>query len=490
MADIWENATRGFNAGVVLGERGAERAAEREEREKWRAEQKERWDRQDARAQEAHDVQMEEATEKQKHRKIKQGIGQMMGLMNVGEEDAAIKVAQDLYKTAYPNGQDVLVFNREWDPKNKLFENQDKDVKYLVVTGRDGEKANPVPFKNANDIIKVFEPYLDYDKYSADMKELKKQRNAYNAAQESFQANDGKRYIKQMDDQGEVKTVPYDGVVRESKLQEKIRDAETALGGIRKDDKRKLAGLESDSEIALRNAQAAKARAEAAEKTGGVGKGGKQGLEMTSKQRDIFNKDLKILLSPFAQKGESVVNPETGELNETGTNALMNAAKLVDKHNKDPKSLTQEEGRYLKHAVKALDIYDKMAATIAGDYGAGDAGGKPTPEEIAAEAKRRGFVQDKNGKWVKPTRGGASAGFAPEEGKPSKGNPPLPGTTPTEGGFDPITGAETSEPVSLTLGGGPPMEGTSPAEDDDPLYGLSPRRILADYREQQKRAGR
>ena len=40
MADIWDSATRGFNAGVVLGERGAERAADREEREKWREEQK------------------------------------------------------------------------------------------------------------------------------------------------------------------------------------------------------------------------------------------------------------------------------------------------------------------------------------------------------------------------------------------------------------------------------------------------------------------
>lgn len=466
---FWDKASQALGTGVQLGVRFQEREADREEREKDREERKERFERQDARAQEAHDIHMEEATEKRTHRKVKQGIGQMIGLMNVGEEDAAIKVAQDLYRGLYPNGQDVLVFNREWDPENKIWEKQDKDTKYLVVTGREGEKANPVPFKSAQDIVNMFEPYLDYDKYSAEMKELKKQRNTYNAAQESFVANDGKRYIKQMDDNGEVKTVPHEGVVRESKLQEKFRETEAALGGIRKDDKRKMAGLETSSEIALRNAQAAKARAEG-KAAGEKGKGG----TLDKKTIEAHKENLKMALSPFVSKGKPVLDPETGDLNEAGDNGLKVAGALIDKAATKPDSLTSEDRRNLPHAKRAWELYGKISGHIAATYGVKD---EATPAEIEAEAKRRGFVKDASGKWVKPSgQAGpgkpgdkSRAGLTPGQ-KPSRQNPPLPGTSPVEGGFDPVTGSETSEPVRLTLGGGPPAEGAIPAEDEDPLY--------------------
>lgn len=116
-------------------------------------------------------------------------------------------------------------------------------------------------------------------------------------------------------------------------------------------------------------------------------------------------------------------------MTEAGNNALIAAAKLVEKNNADPNSLTSGEKRYLKHAEKALKIYDKMSASIAEDYGESDAG-KPSPAAIEAEAKRRGLVKDKNGKWVKPSQGGAAPEKPAPAKKPSKRNPPLPGTTP------------------------------------------------------------
>ena len=443
MANFWDSATRGFNVGVVLGERGAERAADREERDKYRAEQKERYDKQDVRAQEAHDVHMEEATEKQTHRKIKQGIGQMIGLMNVGEEDAAIKVAQDLYKTAYPNGQDVMVFNREWDPKNKLFENQDKDVKYLVVTGREGEKANPVPFKNANDIIKMFEPYLDYDKYSADMKELKKQRNAYNAAQESFAADDGKRYIKQMDDKGEVKTVPYEGVVKQSKLQQDTAETEKVLGRkLTPEEKRVKTGLskpESPSERIAADAARRKATGEGG--AGGTGNVDKKALDSAKAKLDI-------LLKPFVSKGKPVLDPETGEMTEAADNALKSAGELIDKAKSDPDKMTKTERRNLPHAIRAWEVYKAYSAAITASV--------ISPEQAAKMAEGEGTPTNyKDGEWHVVPSGKDQGKEARWNGKkyelrdaPEERTPPTDEPEPTGGPGE--AQAATAPPVATT----------------------------------------
>ena len=453
--NVWDSATRGFNAGVVLGERGAERAADREEREAYRAEQREFRERQDARERDRHDVFMKEATEKQTHRKVKQGIGQMIGLMKVGEEDAAIKIAQDLYRNLYPNGQDVRVFNREWDPKNKIWENQDKDTKYLVVTGRDGEKANLAPFKSGDDIIKMFEPYLDYDKYSADMKELKKQRNAYNAAQESFQANDGKRYIKQMDDQGEVKTVPYEGVVRQSKLQQDITESETALGRkLTNEERRVKTGLSKPESPSERIAARAALR-KAAGEGGAGGAGGAGGID--KKAIDKAKASLDMLLRPFVKKGKPILDPETGEMTEAADNALNEAGKLIDKAKEDSNSLTKEERRNLPHAVRAHEVFKAYSAAITASV--------ISPEQAARMAEGEGGpVNYKDGNWHPVTngehkgkearynaetkkfevraRGGASASF--DSGEPPEGAQaaPVPENPPAKGGLNP-PGAES-----------------------------------------------
>jgi len=335
-------------------------------------------------------------------------------MLDAGDEPGFLAQAQRVHGTMWPDGQEGRFYVRKDLPDDhplaKKWDNDPilKSNPIAYVSEGDGGKGAVTPFKSTKDILKLMTDVTEKpDAYFAARKQLKEKISTLNASQEPFMGDDGKRYINEFIEgkggQLEKKVVPYTGIARESKLQEKVREAETALGGIRPDDKRKLAGLDTEDEIALRRANAAKARAEATEKVGG--KGGKQALETTGKQRDIFKKDLNILLSPFVTKGEPVLNPETGEMTEAGNNALIAAAKLVEKNNADPNSLTSGEKRYLKHAEKALKIYDKMSASIAEDYGESDAG-KPSPAAIEAEAKRRGLVKDANGKWVKPGRSG------------------------------------------------------------------------------------
>ncbi len=463
--NFWDSASEGFNRGVPLGMRMADQAREEE---RWKKEQGLR-EKQDTRAQQSHektmkltDIQVEEATDKQTHRKVKQGIGQMVGLLNVGEEDAALQLAQVMYRQLYPDGKDVRVFSRNWNSEDKIWEKQDKDTNFLVVTGREGEAASPVPFKSAKDVIDIFTPYLDYDKYAEDMKELRKQRNEFNGKQESFVGEDGKRYVKQMNEKGEVGTVEFTGPVRESILKQRKREASEA--GLSKGDTRIAMGLskpEGASEAAKNMAQADKARLEISEIKKGGGKGS------TKEALANFKTTMEIALMPFVSKGKPVLNPETMEMTENGENGLKVARALLTKAKNTPNALTEADLANLQDAEEAVNLYGaiKTAMGIRTPSGV-------DPAKINKRIKDLGLVQDpKTGKWGKPS---SAAPGTPQV--QAAGVPGPRGALDTRTAADRASAARTKEKTKDVMG---MLEGADP--DTGSSLGSSLKKLWGDW---------
>lgn len=204
MADFWDSATRGFNTGVVLGERGAERAADREEREKWRAEQKERNDRLDAMTQEAHTARMEEHKEKKEYEKLGKQVQAMSIMLDAGDEPGFLAQAQRVHGTMWPDGQEGRFYVRKDLPDDhplaKKWDNDPilKSNPIAYVSEGDGGKGAVTPFKSTKDILKLMTDVTEKpDAYFAARKQLKEKISTLNASQEPFMGDDGKRYINE-----------------------------------------------------------------------------------------------------------------------------------------------------------------------------------------------------------------------------------------------------------------------------------------------------
>ncbi|HPV30926.1 MAG TPA: hypothetical protein PLT30_15780 [Deltaproteobacteria bacterium] len=403
MADIWDSATRGFNAGVVLGERGAERAADREEREKWRGEQKERWDKQDARAQEAHDIQVEEYDSKKQFEKAKKSFNAAHALYEASEatgdknqQRMAAKLLADTYNQHWVNGDEMkIIFRGDSAGNPELSAKWESDErlkgKEVAVLSRSG---GIMPFNNLKDTFKFAASNLNMENFTAGEKLADAKVAELNAKEEPFMGKDGKYYVNSwkrgkggMPEKGEAK--PYEGVMKASKLQQDVTESETVLGRkMTPEEKRVKAGLSKPESPSERIAAAAKLAAARGE---GGGKDGK-GSGMTKKDLDAAKASLDILLRPFVSKGQPVLDPETGEMTQAADNGLKVAGALIDKYKEDPKSLTKEERRNLPHAVRAWEVYKSISAAVTA--------GHVSPEQAARMAEGEGApVNYKDGNW-------------------------------------------------------------------------------------------
>ncbi len=402
--NFWESMNEGFNRGVPLGIHIAEQG--REEARLKRAEEREK---------EAHDLRMrlgniqtesaqlelDERKRKAQHSKIQTGVASMIGLRDAAKktgnqalEDDAIKIGEELYRNLYPDGNDVMIFRRDWDPNNKIWEGQDKSTKYMCITGREGGAVQKTPLKSIDEFVALFEPYLDYETYSKDMKALAKERREFNAAamQKPFTGKDGKNYVWQKDDNGKVTQVEFTGQMAESAIEQKRREIEETKkkrkGGKLTPEDNIILGLSKPGNAAeerYHNAQAAKLEQEVRDAKAG---GGKNALETAIKRRKYYSDTLNDLLKPFGTKGKRTVDIETGEMTQVGDNALREAGKLLDK---DPSTLNTEEKRLLPFAKRAWFFYEEMS-------------GGPDPRTAAErKAKELGLKQDANGRWYDPT---------------------------------------------------------------------------------------
>ena len=81
--------------------------------------------------------------------------------------------------------------------------------------------------------------------------------------------------------------------------------------------------------------------------------------------------DLKAVLLPFNEKGGTIIDFETGELTQSGKNALDSAMKLIEKH-QGKQELTAAEKKKVPHAYRAWKMYEEISksrsATSDGDW--------------------------------------------------------------------------------------------------------------------------
>ena len=468
MADFWNSATRGFNAGVVLGERGAERAADREEREKWREEQKKQWEAGNKRADAAEARQQEEFDEKKQFKIVKKLFNSAHSLYQAGVEandegmirQGAQKLV-DTYNQYVPNGDETRIIFKKDSANNPVMqakwdEDQNLKGKEVAILSKSG---GIMPFKNLDDAFNYAAANLNMENFTAGAKAAKAKVAELNAKEEPFMGNDGQYYTRRwklgkggMPEKSDP--IPYTGVTKASKTKQDVVETEQILGKKLKPGelgvKLGLTKAEGASEMAKNYAQAEKARAE-----GKAAAAEGKTPRMKKADLDAAKASLDMLLRPFVSKGKPILDPETGEMTEAADNGLKVAGQLIDKYKEDPKSLTKEERRNLPHAVRAWEVYKSISAAVTA--------GHVSPEQAARMAEGEGSpVNYKDGNWhVVPSgkdqgkearwngkkyeireRGGASASF--DSGEPPEGAQaePVPENPPAKGGLNP-PGAES-----------------------------------------------
>lgn len=405
MADFWNSATRGFNAGVVLGERGAERAADREEREKWREEQKKQWEAGNKRADAAEARQQEEFDEKKQFKIVKKLFNSAHSLYQAGVEandegmirQGAQKLV-DTYNQYVPNGDETRIIFKKDSANNPVMqakwdEDQNLKGKEVAILSKSG---GIMPFKNLDDAFNYAAANLNMENFTAGAKAAKAKVAELNAKEEPFMGNDGQYYTRRwklgkggMPEKSDP--IPYTGVTKASKTKQDVVETEQILGKKLKPGelgvKLGLTKAEGASEMAKNYAQAEKARAE-----GKAAAAEGKTPRMKKADLDAAKASLDILLRPFVSKGQPVLDPETGEMTQAADNGLKVAGALIDKYKEDPKSLTKEERRNLPHAVRAWEVYKSISAAVTA--------GHVSPEQAARMAEGEGApVNYKDGNW-------------------------------------------------------------------------------------------
>lgn len=479
---FWDKASDALGTGVQLGVRAQDRAEDREERRLDREQRKEQWEATNKRAEAAETRAQEDFDEKKQFKVVTKLFNSAHALYQAGVEanddgmmrQGAQKLV-DTYNQYLPNGDETRIIFKKDSVNNPVMQakwDEDKNLKgkEVAILSRSG---GIMPFKNLDDAFNYAAANLSMENFTAGVKQAKAKVADLNAKEEPFMGNDGQYYTRRwkmgkggMPEKSEP--IPYTGVTKASKLKQDVTDTETVLGKkLSSEEQRIKAGLskpETASEAELHRAQAAKARAEGSAALGG--EGGKGG-PLKGADLDKMKKSLNLLLTPFAKKGESVLDPETGEMTQAGNNAYEAAADLVDKAQNEPEKLTKKEKRDLPHAVRAVEIFKRISASVTAGYiskedAAAMGAGKGAPANykdgnwhVIPNGEHKGKearYNEKTKKYEIRARGGASASF--------DGGEPAPGVQPSAAGIAP--------PVQPTGKEEPAPEAAPPAARREP----------------------
>lgn len=273
MAGFWDSMNEGFDKGVPLGVRAAERAQE----DKYRQSAENRAVSQEKRASETHavalkeaNVRTQEADQRQRQDKFRTAYVVAKALAEDGKERPAAGIIGQAYNKLVNDGNEAIIIAKEDRPDDPKWAEFPEDTQYLVGS----PKFGVTPYKSMKDVLKTLEPYaMDSKKYIEHEDTARREvstRNAENATKIIF-GQDGRPYIKQekLTARGvESAFFPYVGPMPESATQGKIREAKKA---------EKEAGIPLDMGIVLGQKKASteaeliSARAKAAE----AGTGGK-----------------------------------------------------------------------------------------------------------------------------------------------------------------------------------------------------------------------
>jgi hypothetical protein len=365
-------------------------------------------------------MEVDEKKAKQRQQNYRRAYIMGKALVDAGDERAGLKIINDATNNLVVNGYGAQIIHRSDNPENPIWKKDfAKDANILVNTPEHGIMG----FKDAKSALKIVEGLADPEGFFEYEKQQRTKIDDLNTAERPYQNDKGEwvKRVHSITNSGRTtKIVAADpNEVQMSVTRQKIEEAKKIKGGpLTESETNIIMGLtkpEGATEAESHRADAALKRKQAAE----LGKGGgKKDLEKTKQQREIWAKDLKIVLEPFASKGKPTLDPETGEMTQAGENALKAARALVVKAEDDPNSLTKEEKRNLEHAKRADQLHTAISRAIGANYGEQPAGpGKVDKNAAKAELKRRGYVEDASGNMVKPSKSAPETKQAASSGK-------------------------------------------------------------------------
>jgi hypothetical protein len=349
----YKSAARSFQVGLGMGQQAKEFEQLQGLREKAdvRAEKASvRAEKQAGRETAEFGWKQEEHDKKKRFEIIKRETDTAKAMLDAGDERGAAKKIIDLYNEQYPNGDEVRIIFKSDNPNDEKW-NSDPNLK-----GRDiavlSKSGGILPGKNMKELMKVVASSLDYGQFVKDSDAVSAKVAEANRASKPFQAHDGKMYIQQFKEGpgGSVikagDPVPYTG---KTPMTGKLAEAAGACLDTSKlstKDKRVLAGLREKEKTA---------------------KPGEAGFKTSKAQTEMFAKDIKLMLTPFAKPGKTLIDPETYELTNEGKGAMDAASDLWQKY-QDKKPLTPQEKRKVGQARDVLDAFSKMFGTVYSKY--------------------------------------------------------------------------------------------------------------------------
>jgi len=348
MGDPWGSAIRGFERGVPLGVRSAERAEDKAEREA-KGKKDEAFRNRGRAIEEAREGREKEAFDSKKAAEIANlqlSIARAHDL--AGRELPAIKAVMDTYKEI-PNGDEIIII-----PENDEFGGRIQGGSFSLVSKVYGETK----FKNVRDIIKhaskLAKAKTISDSMDANDRSLAQENS--DLERKPYLKEDGKRYIEQkkLGPGGAHvfdKEIPYEGIARMGKVRAGLVDEG-------------LAGTDKQVEIKLG------LKGKPTETTA------KDLAELEGKNLDAMRKKFDLAMKPFTTSAKSVFDFKTGQVTTEGGNAIASARKLVEKSETNPKSLTSIDKKNLPMAINGLALYNRISAAVT-ESGGGASGDYP-----------------------------------------------------------------------------------------------------------------
>lgn len=353
MADFWGQAIRGYDRGIIEGTRRSEREADQAYRDKALAANERRRGEDVSFRNKQFGLQEKRAAREQKDFDIKTAAAVAnkeasiaLAYVNSGNDFAAAKTIMDMYKKI-PNGDDILIFSRNNDPGNKVFEGVPKGMNVVVRSKKGGVKK---PYKNMRELVRIAALGANAKQIVDSMRLNDLSLAKQNASEKPFMdAGSGKYYRNTwvLGDGGFIQRGDPMEVTGPVPAGAAYRGMVETLGRKPTGEERRIAaGLKEKQKQPKVTTPADTAKAK------------KAAAELTSIELNNAKKKLDIVLMPFNTSGKSTFDFTTGQLTTDGVNSLQIAQKLVEKAKTG--DITADEARNLNKAKEALALYDEI----------------------------------------------------------------------------------------------------------------------------------
>lgn len=464
---FWRGMSQGFEQGVPLGVRAADRA---EEKRRWEIEntreearegrQKTSHDQQiqlGKKQLESADLELQAGRDQARQKNFRRVYITAKALADDGDEEAAGSMISQAYNKMVNNGDEVRLIFKKHKPDDEVWKkSENKDANILVLSKTNGLRRA----KTMSDILKSLKSYADDpDKFFEHERQERAKVDDLNAQEKPFRGKDNRLYVRKWSltasNGKQAEIVPYTGQEPMSAIEQTINAVKELV------DRKTITGEEGRIALGFSKAESPSERVAARKSLSESGaRAMKDALDIRGKQLDQQDKRLALVLKPFGVTGETIID-EFGNMTNDGNSALNAALQLIEKRRKwnsfsddeqkvllagnSPKRegswvrWTTEDERKLPYAQKAIAIYEQISEAVAPTKPAGGEamsvmppakdhkgrtitdtatgqkyisdGSKWVPKTVAladveAEAKRRGFVKGSDGKWKRPVREG------------------------------------------------------------------------------------